>query len=155
MKKARTHKNPLPKFGLVIGIIVGMALVTQAERLVQNVHIRSLADLNVANSASVINSIGAAHAAADAYEIKNLLPDHTGPIDSNPIFSWDPIEGVSDYRVLLGTYRGGLNVGYVDTGETTMAAFTGLPAGQPVYLRLIYTVFGKDIQLDVEYRVKN
>jgi hypothetical protein len=153
--KISLHKNPLPKFGLVVGIIVGMALVNQTERLVRNVHIRSLADFNVANSASVINSIGAAHAAADAYKIKNLTPDQTGPIDSNPIFSWDPIEGVSDYRALLGTYKGGLNLGYVDTGETTMAAFTGLPAGQTVYLRLIYMVDGKDIQLDVEYKVKN
>lgn len=120
-----------------------------------NVQIRSIDSLGISSSAAVIDSLGVVQTTVPAYKIQALSPAPGSLIDSNQIFSWDPVEGVSDYRALLGTYKGGLNLGYVDTGETTMAAFDHIPAGQPVYLRLIYTVDGKDVQMDAEYKVKN
>ncbi len=54
--KISLHKNPLAKFGLVVGIILGIAIVSQVSEALDHVTVRSLGQSQ--HEATVIRAVG-------------------------------------------------------------------------------------------------
>lgn len=140
-------KKSLPKTGLLVGVVLGSALVYQIGNAFDHVTVRDV--WQVQNDAAVIQAM---HRDQNLASAVKLLPQPGSTIESSEIISWEPIAGASDYRVFVGTYKGGVNLGHVNVGNETMTVIDGIPQnGDPVFVRLSYKVDGSEQFFDTTY----
>ena len=140
-------KNPLPKTGLLIGVILGSALVTQVGNILNHVTIKDV--LQVDNSAAVIQSMIKDERLARQTQ---LIPEPGSTVGSTEIISWEPIGSATGYTLSVGTYKGGLDIAHIAVGNETMAVVDGIPQdGRTVYVRLSYTLNGSENFFDATY----
>jgi hypothetical protein len=140
-------KKSLPKTGLLVGVVLGSALVYQVSNALEHVTIRDV--WQAENGAVVIQAMRRDQSLASKVK---LLPQPGSTIDSSEIISWEPIPGASDYRVFIGTYKGGVNVGHLNAGNETMVVVDNIPQNsEPIFVRLSYKINGSEQFFDTTY----
>ncbi len=136
-----------PKTGLLVGVVLGSALVYQIGSVLDHVTVRDA--WQVQNEAAVTLALRRDQGLANTTQ---LLPPPGSTITANEIISWKPIVGASDYRVYVGTFKGGINLGHVNTGNETVAVLDAIPLnGEPVFVRISYMIDGVERHFDVSY----
>lgn len=139
--------HPWSKSGLLIGVIIGAALVTHITDALNSMTVRDM--WFERNKAAVIESIKRDNSLARTVE---LLPLPGSSIGTSEIFSWNPVAGASDYILLVGTYKGGANIDSVITGNDTLAVIDNIPqTGERIYVRISYILNGQEEHFDTEY----